>query len=141
LFTKKGINDMTAGLPGTGIGGVFYLLSALFMPIIEIVMTLRGESSLARWFLVLRQLTIAASILGAMWLLGLAAGIVFDMFTVAQPVALGLARNMHTHIVQTAFRLNMFHIAPVIMSIATLTVILTLTNVMRLFFRPVNEKA
>ncbi len=131
---------MTAGLPGTGIGGVFYLLSALCMPIIEIVMTLRGESSFARWLLVLRQLSIGATILGAMWLLGLIAGVTFDFFASAQPVVPSLVRNMHAHIVQTAFRLNIFHIAPVIMSIVTLSVVLTLTNIMRLFFRPLAKQ-
>lgn len=132
---------MTAGLPGTGIGGVFYLLSALFMPIIEIILTLRGKSSVARWLMVLRQLSMAACILGCMWLLGLAAGITFDMFANAKPVVSGLTQNMHTHIVQTAFRLNIFHIAPVVMSIATLASILVLTNVMRIFFRPLSEEA
>jgi hypothetical protein len=40
---------MNAGLPGTGIGGVFYLVSALFMPFFELFKTLRGESNLERW--------------------------------------------------------------------------------------------
>ena len=131
---------MTAGLPGTGIGGVFYFLSALFMPITEIVMTLRGTSSIARWLLVFRQLTIAACIFAGMWLLGLFAGLLFDIFTAAQPVVLGAARDLHTHIVQTAFRINIFHIAPILMSIATLSAILTLTNVLRLFIRPLAEE-
>lgn len=132
---------MNAGLPGTGIGGVFYLLSALFMPIIEMVLTFRGKSSVARWLMVLRQLTMAVCILGSMWLLGLGAGLAFGMFTDAQPIVSGLAKDMHVHLVQTAFRLNIFHIAPVIMSIATLSVILMLTNVMRLFVRPLAEEA
>lgn len=136
---------MTAGLPGTGIGGVFYLLSALFMPIAEMVMTLRGESSAARWLLVLRQLTIAASILGAMWLLGLFAGIVFDLYMTAYsteaPVNSEMLYAIQTHIVQTGFRVNIFHIAPVLMSIATLSAILTLTNVLRFLVRPLAEKA
>jgi len=131
---------MTAGLPGTGIGGVFYLLSALLMPLFELITTLRGKSSLARWTVVLRQLAIGLVILGAMWLLGLIAGIAFDLLVSAKPVAHGLIRDMHAHIVRTAFRLNMFHIAPIIMSIVTLSVILALTNLLRIFFRPLAEK-
>jgi len=126
---------MTVGLPGTGIGGVFYLLSALFMPFTEILVTLRGKTSLARWLKVLRQLTIAASILAAMWLLGLAAGILFDMFIAVHPVTTGLVHKVHTHIIHTAFRLNIFHLAPIIMSVVTLVIILTLTNILRLFVR------
>ena len=127
---------MTVGLPGTGIGGVFYLLSALIMPIIEIVMTIRGKSSLARWMFVLRQLAMGVTILGGMWFLGLFAGVVYNIFASAKPVLPGLIRDMHTHIVQTAVHINIFHMAPVIMSILTLVAIITFTNVMRIFIRP-----
>lgn len=131
---------MNAGLPGTGIGGVFYLLSAMLMPIIEIFMTIRGKSSLARWLLVLRQLVMGAIILAGMWLLGLVLGAMYNLFIAAKPVVPNLVNNMHLHIVQTALHLNIFHIAPVVMSILTLTVILTLTQVMRLFVRPLADE-
>jgi len=132
---------MTAGLPGTGIGGVFYLLSTLLMPIIEIIMTIRGKSSVARWMFVLRQLAMGATILGGMWLLGLFAGVMYNIFASAQPVLPGLIRDMHTHILQTAVHLNIFHMTPVIMSILTLVSIIALTNVMRIFIRPLADEA
>ena len=50
---------MTAGLPGVGIGGLFYLISALLMPFVELVRTVRGRSSLARWAVVARQFAMA----------------------------------------------------------------------------------
>lgn len=40
---------MFAGLPGTGIGGVFYLLLTLWMPIHELYLLWNGRSSVARW--------------------------------------------------------------------------------------------
>ncbi|MCC7406988.1 MAG: hypothetical protein IT442_02885 [Phycisphaeraceae bacterium] len=40
---------MAAGLPSTGIGGIFYLLLVLWMPLRELQMTIQGRSSLARW--------------------------------------------------------------------------------------------
>jgi hypothetical protein len=40
---------MVAGLPGTGIGGLFYLALVLWMPLRELTLLLRGRSSLARW--------------------------------------------------------------------------------------------
>lgn len=40
---------MVAGLPGTGIGGLFYLALVLWMPLRELALLLRGRSSLARW--------------------------------------------------------------------------------------------
>lgn len=132
---------MNAGLPGTGIGGVFYLLSALLMPIIELIMTIRGKSSLARWYMVLRQQIMAATILVGMWILGLFAGVIYKVFISAKPVMPGLLRDMHTHIVQTAVNVNLFHMAPVVMSILTLVTVITLTNVMRLFVRQIADEA
>lgn len=40
---------MFAGLPGTGIGGIFYLLLTMWMPIHELYLLWHGRSSLARW--------------------------------------------------------------------------------------------
>jgi hypothetical protein len=57
---------MTAGLPGTGIGGIFYLLLALLAPVREVPRLLRGQSSLRRWRTITGQLAIVAGIAGAM---------------------------------------------------------------------------
>ena len=46
---------MSVGLPGLGLGGLFFILSALFAPIPELCRTARGRSSAAAWRLVLRQ--------------------------------------------------------------------------------------
>jgi hypothetical protein len=58
---------MTAGLPGTGIGGIFYLLLAVYMPVCEFFKTLQGRTTLKRWGGVTLQLTFVGGILGAMW--------------------------------------------------------------------------
>ena len=67
---------MTAGLPGTGIGGLFYLISALFMPFRELVLTARGRSRLERWRSVASQTIIALGIILGIWLMGWALGYV-----------------------------------------------------------------
>jgi hypothetical protein len=54
---------MSAGLPGFGLSGVFFVVSALLMVPIELVATLRGRSSLERWGRVLRSAGIALAIL------------------------------------------------------------------------------
>lgn len=61
---------MNAGLPGTGLGGLFYLVLALLMPVRELYLTARGRSSRQRWRLVLQQLLIAAAILTALGITG-----------------------------------------------------------------------
>ncbi len=54
-----------AGLPGTGLGGLMYIVLALAMPFFELLQTVRGRSSLARWKLVLRQTAIALGVVVA----------------------------------------------------------------------------
>jgi hypothetical protein len=56
---------MTAGLPGAGIGGLFFILSAYFMLVLEIARTVRGRSSLTRWRFVLRNVGIATAMVAA----------------------------------------------------------------------------
>jgi len=62
---------MIAGLPGVGIGGLFYLLCALLMPFVELGRTVTGRSSLAAWRRVGGQFVMAlamvAAITGVIW--------------------------------------------------------------------------
>jgi len=59
---------MTAGMPGAGVGGLFYLLNALWMPIREIWLASQGRSSASSRRVVRRQVSIALGILASMWL-------------------------------------------------------------------------
>lgn len=67
---------MTAGIPGIGLGGLFFVISALLMVAVELFRTVRGRSSLARWRFVGRQAGIALGIVltttAALWSLELA---------------------------------------------------------------------
>ena len=58
---------MAAGIPGAGIGGLFYLASALLMPVRALVLTARGRGSEARWALAFRQSSMAVGVLLALW--------------------------------------------------------------------------
>jgi len=60
---------VTVGLPGTGIGGIFYLASALVMPFREVYRWLRGRPA-GDWRVVTGQLAITGGILGGMWVTG-----------------------------------------------------------------------
>jgi hypothetical protein len=53
---------MFAGLPGIGVGTLFYVLIALCMPVFELYNVARGTSSLARWRRIGRQFFHAISI-------------------------------------------------------------------------------
>ncbi len=54
---------MNAGLPGTGIGGFFYLLLAVILPFVEFFYLIKGKSSKKNWYLVFKQLLISLGII------------------------------------------------------------------------------
>jgi hypothetical protein len=54
---------MIAGLPITGIGGIFYLLLALAMPFIEFYRLCAGRSTRAAWRTIALQLLIQTGVL------------------------------------------------------------------------------
>ncbi|MGA2094377.1 MAG: hypothetical protein ABSH16_13395 [Sedimentisphaerales bacterium] len=58
---------MTVGLPGTGIGGIFYLLLAICMPAREFIRTLKGKTTLKRWGFITLQLLFVLGVISAMW--------------------------------------------------------------------------
>ncbi len=57
---------MTPGLPGTGIGGLFYILSALLMPFVALVRLLLGRGDGIRWRMIAGQWSIVLGILAAL---------------------------------------------------------------------------
>jgi hypothetical protein len=69
---------MFAGLPGIGVGTLYYVLIALWMPFREIPRVVAGTSSLARWGMISRQLFYSTGIVATvmfserllMWMLG-----------------------------------------------------------------------
>src|ERR1700760_4702497 len=67
---------MSAGLPGVGLSGVFFIISALVMLPCEIVQTIRGRSSWQRWSRVLRHLAIAITMIAGLQLVYVAVHLV-----------------------------------------------------------------
>lgn len=56
---------MSAGLPGLGLGGLFFIASALLAPFVELVRTARGQSNRQRWGQVIRQFAQAVLMIAA----------------------------------------------------------------------------
>lgn len=65
---------MTVGIPGAGIGGAFYLVSALLMPLRESVRSVRRGSGSGRWRTVGLQVGLAFGILAGIALAGVLLG-------------------------------------------------------------------
>jgi hypothetical protein len=80
---------MNAGLPGAGVGGIFYVLSALWMPFREIALTVSGRSSLRRWGAVGRHVGLAAAVVTAVWSTGWAFGVVLEAALAVLVVVMG----------------------------------------------------
>ncbi len=61
---------MFAGLPGTGIGGIYYLLLVLLLPFRFLARAIRGRARPGEARLVVRGLLFAGAILAALWAQG-----------------------------------------------------------------------
>ncbi len=61
---------MNAGLPGVGIAGLFFVISALLMPVVELVRTVAGRSSAERWRGVAHDWLLAVAMLAAFVAMG-----------------------------------------------------------------------
>ena len=115
---------MTAGLPGVGIGGIFYLVSALLMPARSLVAVFRGRADEARWSVALRQAALAAGILAALWLTGWALGwIIAHLIPDAARIATG-ARSAGE--VRSVVRTS-----ALVFSLGTLSAVLALVQLLR----------
>jgi hypothetical protein len=58
---------MVNGLPGTGIGGFFYLILAAWMPVRESARALRGHSRTAHWRFIALQWSLIGAVLLGLW--------------------------------------------------------------------------
>ncbi len=98
---------MTVGLPGTGIGGMFYLLSALAMPLSEVYRRVRGLAS-GGWRIVAGQLAIVGGVIVGMFLTGRLLGAALRATQHPARLALGSVPS------------NALRIAALVLSIGTL---------------------
>ena len=87
---------MSAGLPGVGLGGLFFVISALVAPLVELRRAARGESSAAAWRQVGRQFALAAAMVAVVAPLvplaavGITLGLLVAVLAGAKSAQLGL---------------------------------------------------
>lgn len=132
---------MHAGIPGIGLGGLFFVISAFLMLAVEAVNTVRGRSSLARWRLVARQSGLAAGIVVAtalmLWLLDLLLlGTLVNPLEGQSPAQPGAGANTGPgdFLLQTAALLPVSS-APILATFALLVLVLCLSETLRWFVR------
>ena len=115
---------MTVGLPGAGIGGVFYMLSALAMPLREV---LRGASErpVGAWRAVFTQLALTGGILAGMGATGWLIATVFTSVRAIMPVAMLPSHGLPTG--------NVLRAAMFVLTIGTLVAVLIAVELLRLW--------
>ena len=69
---------MTAGLPGTGVGGLFYMLSGVLMPFREAYRAVRGKSDARSRRLVGYQTLMALGVVAGIWVTGWLLGLMIS---------------------------------------------------------------
>ena len=115
---------MSVGLPGSGIGGVFYLLSAMWMPVHSAQRSVRGKR--AHWRMMARQTLLATLIIGALW----GTGYVIDLTLTAAATSDSLRAAVGKD--AGADLPSIFRAASFIMTFGTLAFVLLTVQVLRL---------
>ena len=114
---------MIAGIPGSGISGLFYLVLALWMPIRELHFTIYRKYNLEKWLIVRRQTLLTISLIIGMgvtgwfigWLLILISGT--NLTTNSNPV------------------INILRLSPFVFALATLVSVYLSVHMLRFIVR------
>jgi hypothetical protein len=112
---------MNVGLPGAGIGGLFYLLCALAMPIKEVFLTITRPGHKFRYRLIATQLSIA---------IGIVLGVVAIYKLVSSVLGVDLSFSVHSDSIM------FYSLLPVLISFGLLLVILTSVRLVGFFSNP-----
>lgn len=118
---------MSVGLPGSGVGGVFYLLSALLMPVDGALRsaTTRGRP---RFRLIGRQVLLAVTILAVIYGTGWTLGFVIDVLGAASQTS-----GDSSGVAPAAGR-TLFRDAALLLTFGTLGAVMVSVQILRLFF-------
>jgi dTDP-glucose pyrophosphorylase len=114
--------DMIAGIPGTGIGGFFYMITALWMPVREVGLRVRKRDHPGRWRLVGVQLGIAAGIIAGAWLTGWFLVLMF-------PALVARAQHGSSH---ARYVRNVLTMAPILLQAATFSLVVLAVKIITL---------
>lgn len=124
---RRGIK-MIAGLPGTGIGGLFYMLIALWMPVNEVINIVLGRANSKNTQLVKSNLFLTLCIVVAVVATGWLAG-VLAVLILFGPAGVGIGGAGIPSTNRGVSVENFLHIAPIILtSLTLLAVYLTMQS-------------
>jgi len=110
---------VSAGLPGAGLAGVFFVLSALLAVPIEAARTVQGRSSRAAWIQVTRNAALALAMIAALQL----------FFMGISAIVRRVAEHGRSPLPKT------LPVAPVLMALAILVIVLSTAKALELALR------
>ena len=118
---------MTAGVPGTGLGGLFYILAALLLPFRCLIRSVRRQR--VNWREAFKLTALALGVFLGIWLTGLFLGIILAPMAMSLEAAAGVSVEMR------ARSENVLRWATVAAGFASLAVVLLAVQVARLATR------
>jgi hypothetical protein len=121
---------MFAGLPGIGVGTLFYILAALWMPVGEIGRLVQGTSSVERWRRIGVQRIFAFSIIGS---IVIADRVLLWVFGEAAPSSVSPARWLNEDLAVRAPQSILA--APIMASVLLLALVLLVVELCHWFQR------
>lgn len=116
---------MNVGLPGTGIGGLFYLLSAFLILLYELLMTMRGKSNMKRWKIVGEQIGITITMVAAAILMNA----VLSKYFAKQPPVQATSDSVMSAILAT------YSQHPLLVPVTLLAIVLAVTQILQVVLR------
>ena len=119
---------MIAGMPGTGIGGLLYLLIAVWMPIRELYFLVRKQTNPKRWRMVRGHIFLTGYLIIGMWATGEIIGRLL--------LHLGVI-NAHS---TQGISHNILRISPFFYTLATLTLVYLVVHVIRFYVSNADKK-
>jgi len=118
---------MTAGVPGTGLGGLFYILGGLILPVRGVVRKLRGRS--VSWGVIARLTGLALGVFLGIWLTGWLLGMLLGPLAQSVEARAGLSAQLR------ARSDNVLRWAALVGGMVTLTIVLLAVQVARFLTR------
>jgi hypothetical protein len=107
---------MIAGLPGTGIGGMYYLLLSLWMPVHGLLHNVKRDLPPFKKGIIRRQVFLTVMVIGGMWVTGWLLGICLD-------VVMSPSSATGTSFGSFAIARNVIQVTPLILTLVTLTLV------------------
>lgn len=117
---------MNVGLPGTGIGGLFYLLSVIFIFTSELIAVCRGKGNRQRWHTVIEQLLMTITMIFMAFITNYYfSKILFKKYPIPLPDRPALTDKV----------VNLYQNHPLLIPVTLLLAVLIFINALYLFLR------